>query len=200
MNDGPGRDVGQSADDEDGGVVVAVGLEDPTGDPLEEHAAHGARESADPDHRPDRRPGKHVARQRIDVGGPGLVRRRRDAHDRHRRPHAPRQRRERRRHDQERHREQRRLPRPVHGPAVLDQGAREPTAPDRSDVRHQIYDDQRSGQLCQPDAVLRVEKLREPVQIEPPDRIGEEFPDRERPGLPIREQPNPGDDALRLLS
>src|SRR6266403_2340584 len=50
MNDGPGRDVGQPANDEDGRVVVAVGFENPAGDPLERPAADAAGECADPHH------------------------------------------------------------------------------------------------------------------------------------------------------
>ncbi len=63
--------------------------------------------------------------------------------DQHRRPHVARLRGERRRHDEQRHGEHGRLARAVHGPATLDECAREPATADRSDVRDQIHSDQR---------------------------------------------------------
>src|SRR5438270_6218238 len=43
----------------------------------------------------------------------------------------------------------------------------------------------------QPDSVPGVQEFGEPVQVEPPDRIGQEFSRRDRPGLPESEQADP---------
>ncbi len=48
MNDGPGRDVGKPANDKDGSVVVAVGLENPTGGALERPAANAPIPTTEP--------------------------------------------------------------------------------------------------------------------------------------------------------
>src|SRR5438132_6853680 len=89
------------------------------------------------------------------------------------------------------HGEHRGLTRPIDRPAALDQGAREPPSADRADIGHHVYNDERERDLRQPDSVPGVQEFREPVQVEPPDRIGQEVSRRDRPGLPEPEQADP---------
>ena len=90
-------------------------------------------------------------------------------------------RREHDRHDGQRADEHRALARAVHAPAALDEAARKPAAADAADVRDQIDRDQRRPEPGERETVLAVEKLRQPEQKEPPDRIGHELRRPRRP-------------------
>src|SRR5438128_5480871 len=70
MNDDPRGHVRQPADHENRSVVVAVVIEDAAGGPLKQPSTEGARKAPDADDGGDRAAGKHVARERIDVGRP----------------------------------------------------------------------------------------------------------------------------------
>ena len=79
----------------------------------------------------------------------------------------------------------------VDRPAALDQTRGEPAAADAADVRDQVDGDERRAHRAQIDAVIAVEKVGHPEEVQPPDRIGQELPDRERPRLPMRHERAP---------
>ena len=85
------------------------------------------------------------------------------------------------------------LARSVDRPASPDERAGEPAAGNRSHVGDQVDHDERERESAQRHAVPRIEKLGKPIEIEEPDRIGEQFPYRERPGLPASEETDPWD-------
>src|SRR5208283_381583 len=64
---------------------------------------------------------------------------------------------------------------------------RKPSSTDAADRGYVIDDDQRQAETRQAKVKTRIEKGRQPKQIEPPDRIGEKLRNRECPRLPISE-------------
>src|SRR6266480_1732930 len=191
MYNRPRRHVRKTAHDEDRRIVASVRLQNASGNALEDHAAHRAGERPDTDHRSDRGFREHVARQSIHVRRPRLMRGGRDADDYHRGPHAGGARHERSRHDQERHREHRDFARTVYRPPTLDQRARHPATANRADIRDQVHDDDRRGDLRELHSVFRVKEFWQPVEIEPPDRIGHQLSDDKRPRLSKSEKTYP---------
>src|SRR5262249_16876656 len=47
--------------------------------------------------------------------------------------------------------------------------------------------------VCNIKPVVLVKKIGNPEEIDPPDRVGQELPGREGPGLAMRDQPGPCD-------
>src|SRR5262249_39016561 len=71
--------------------------------------------------------------------------------------------------------------RPVDSPTALDESARDPAAAHRTYVgdeidRYYIWDESRPFH-----AVILIEKLGQPEEIEPPDRVGQHFSECEGP-------------------
>ena len=71
-------------------------------------------------------------------------------------------------------------------PAALDERRRQPAAADAADVGDEIDRDERRADGPQVDAVIAIEEVRDPEEVQPPDRIGQELADRKRPRLAVR--------------
>ena len=81
---------------------------------------------------------------------------------------------------------------PIDAPAPADECSREPPPADAADARHGIDNDQRWAKVGQIEIVSLVEEFRQPVQIEPPDRVRQELPGDERPCRPEFQETEPG--------
>jgi hypothetical protein len=106
-------------------------------------------------------------------------------------PHAARGRRECDRHDGQRAREHGDLAPRVDVPPSLDQRGRQPAAADAADVGNQIDREERRTDRLEIDAVVAVQEVRNPEQVQPPHGIGHELADRERPRLAVLQQHPP---------
>src|SRR2546423_1060810 len=126
------------------------------------------------------------------------MRRRREADESDRDPHVRRERREDNRHDAQRADKHRGLPPAVRRPAALDECGGEPAAADASNVGGDVDDDDGDAQFRETDAVVLVQKFGEPVEVEPPDGVGQKFSYGEGPRLPMWEQTLPGHPCRRL--
>ena len=100
--------------------------------------------------------------------------------------------------DGQRAHQHRRLAARIDAPAALEQRRRQPAAADAADVGDEIDRDERRPDRAEVDAVVAVEKIRNPEEVEPPDRVGQELAERERPGLPVLQQPDPRDVRRRV--
>ena len=85
------------------------------------------------------------------------------------------------RHDCQRANQHRHLPTRIDGPTALDQRRREPAAANAADVCHQINDDERWSEVFQIETVAFVQKVGQPEEVDPPDRIRHELRDARRP-------------------
>src|SRR5262249_51839427 len=89
--------------------------------------------------------------------------------------------------------------RPVDRPAALDESPRDPAAAHRTYIGDQI-DRRYIGDERRPfHSVILIEKLGQPEEIEPTDRIGQHFSEGEGPELAVAEQRQPGRLLLELL-
>src|SRR5687767_8477610 len=100
-------------------------------------------------------------------------------------------RREHYRHDGECADQHRGLAALVYRPAALDQRTGNIAAADAADVGDDVDDREWDPEIFEIEAMLLVEKIRKPEQVDPPDRIGKKFSDGEGPRLPVREQASP---------
>ena len=96
-------------------------------------------------------------------------------------------------HHREGAHEHRGLARSVHAPALLDQGGRQPASPDAAHVGHEVDHDEGQPDGLQVEAVVAVEEIGDPEEVQPPDGVGHELADREGPGLAVGEELAPGD-------
>ena len=153
-----------------------------------------AHEPAEADHRADRLPREHVGREREQVGRPALVARRRQADQQHRHPRAVGLAREDHRGDDAGEQTSMAVLRAgFDRPAALDQRRRQPAAADAADVGDQVARSVSARIRRGPaDAVFGCEEVGDPEQVEPPDRIGQELAERERPRSAGAEQRRPG--------
>src|SRR5579883_1766199 len=83
----------------------------------------------------------------------------------------------------------------VDGDAAADERGRQPATAHAAEVGNQIDDEDRRAELDEMDAVLALEIVGNPEEIEPPDGVGEEFSGDERPSLTAGNDKRPGDFA-----
>src|SRR6266404_8207336 len=89
--------------------------------------------------------------------------------------------------------EHRDLARGINGAAALNHRGRQPACGHTAGIGEQINHHEWRSDPRQGQAMLALQETRNPEEIEPPDRIGEELPDGKRPGLPERKQGKPFD-------
>src|SRR5215469_4363973 len=75
---------------------------------------------------------------------------------------------------------------------------REPSAADAANRRSVIDNNERQAEMRKSEMKAGVKKFRQPVEIEPPDGIGEKFRYRKCPGLAIDGNLSPGNFRNRL--
>src|SRR5215217_2842495 len=125
--------------------------------------------------------------------------RRRDPDENDGQPEAARYRSEHDRHDRQSADEHRGLSRFVDRPTATHQCTRDISAADAADVSKNVDNGQRQAKVFKVEAVLFVEKIREPKKVNPPYRISQKLTDRERPRLTVREEASPGNCRRRFL-
>src|SRR5690349_5738955 len=69
---------------------------------------------------------------------------------------------------------------------------------DAANVRDDVNDRERNAKVFQIESVLFIQKVRQPKQIHPPDRIGQEFAYRKRPHLTMWKKSTPRDFHVRF--
>src|SRR5579883_1380570 len=88
----------------------------------------------------------------------------------------------------------------VDTPAVRNEGRRQPASGNAADVCSKINRYQRQSDVKKCYAVSFVEEIRNPEQVKPPEWIGHELPESDRPHLPILQQRAPWNTKGRLSS
>ena len=81
--------------------------------------------------------------------------------------------------------------------AALGEALDEPAGEDAEDGDDTVEDDERQGRGLEVEVLLALEVVRQPDQVEPPDRVGEELGHHVGPGLTLAEQAEPGHLAIR---
>src|ERR1700722_1304919 len=76
--------------------------------------------------------------------------------------------------------------------------ARKPSSPDAANGRSVIHNHQGQPQLQQRDVIAGVEKLGQPIEVEPPDWVRQELRHRKSPQLAIAQEPAQRDGARRF--
>src|ERR1700741_395567 len=89
------------------------------------------------------------------------------------------------------------FPRGIHGKMPPDETGREPTTCDASKVGNDIDDHHGEPDLREMQAVLSLQIVGNPKEIEPPDRVNHEFSGRECPSLSVRQKLGPSDLSRR---
>ena len=190
--------VGEARHQEDRHVAAGA-LQDLAHHDRDEHAAHRARHAAEAHHRAHGPPREHVGGQREEVGRPALVRGRRQARPAPPPPTGSRSAtRTRWAPPPARTPAWRSCARAFTRPAALDERRREPAAADAAHVGHEVDDHERQADGLQVEAVVAVQEVGDPEEVQPPDGVGHELADREGPGLAVGEQLAPGDGRDRL--
>jgi hypothetical protein len=75
---------------------------------------------------------------------------------------------------------------------------RKPSAADAADAGSGVDDEQGQPHAAEVQSEIAAEKIRHPEQIDPPDRIGKELAQGDRPSLPRPEQSGPGHHCLQI--
>ncbi len=187
-----------AADDEQRNVGVGK-LQNVARQRRNDHAAHGARRSADSHHRSNVALGENVGSQRKDVGGPALVGGSGNRNQRQRQPDFSGQ----NSSNTGRHAEgadgHGGLAACVHAPAPPHQESGKPTAAHAADVCSDKGDGAKPRKLFNAESARLHQVLGQPKDVEPPDRIGEKLASNKAPRLPVAKQPAPFDFCLGLL-
>src|SRR5262245_43925268 len=194
MDDQQGYEICEGGDQKHNLIAAMSGLKDGAYEHGDEHAADSARHPADADDRPHRLAREHVGSEREQIGGPSLMCRSGEADEQDGGPLAHAGGGEHDRDDAQRAQEHRKFSSTVGGPARMDEVRRDPSTADAPDVGDQINGDEWRPELRDSDADVEffVEEIGHPEEVEPPDGIGHELANGERPGLAMREQLGPG--------
>ena len=150
--------------------VAAGALEDLADDDRDQHAADRARHAAQPDHGADGGLGEHVGDEREEVGRPALVGGGGEGDQQHRAPQAGARAAKMIGTTASAQTSMAVLRAALRAPAALDERGREPAAADAADVRDQVDDHDGQAHGAEVQAVVAVEEVGDPEEVQPPDR------------------------------